>query len=69
MTTHLATWSGILQADGYGGYNELYREGRTPAPVLEAGCFAHARRTFFELADVLTSLIHGDAVGRLSARA
>ena len=26
--------------------------GRKPGPVLEAGCFAHARRKFFELADV-----------------
>lgn len=43
---------GILQADAYGGYGELYREGRDPAPVLEAACFAHARRKFFELADV-----------------
>ena len=49
---HLATWSGILQADAYGGYGELYRDGRQPGPVLEAGCFAHARRKFFELADV-----------------
>ena len=52
---HLAAWSGILQADAYGGYNDLYREGRDPGPVLEAGCFAHARRKFFELADVLSS--------------
>jgi len=36
----------------YGGYGELYREGRAPGPVSEAGCFAHARRKFFELADV-----------------
>ena len=49
---HLATWTGILQADAYGGYGELYRGGREPGPVLEAGCFAHARRKFFELADV-----------------
>lgn len=49
---HLASWSGILQADAYGGYSELYAEGRQPRPVLEAGCFAHARRKFFELADV-----------------
>ena len=49
---HLATWSGILQADAYGGYNELYAAGRQPQSVLEAGCFAHARRKFFELADV-----------------
>ena len=49
---HLASWAGILQADANGGYGELYREGREPGPVLEAGCFAHARRKFFELADV-----------------
>jgi len=47
--THLASWSGILQADAYGGYNELYAAGRQLAPVMEAGCFAHARRRFFEL--------------------
>lgn len=50
--SHLISWSGILQADAYGGYNDLYAAGRQPAPVLEAGCFAHARRKFFELADV-----------------
>ena len=49
---HLASWSGILQADAYGGYGELYREDRVPRPIIEAGCFAHARRKFFELADV-----------------
>ena len=49
---HLAHWSGIFQADAYGGYGELYRDGRNAGPVLEAGCFAHARRKFFELADV-----------------
>ena len=50
--THLASWSGILQADAYGGYGELYAVDRWPQPVLEAACFAHARRKFFELADV-----------------
>lgn len=49
---HLVSWAGILQADAYGGYGELYQGGREPGPVLEAGCFAHARRKFFELADV-----------------
>ena len=49
---HLVSWAGILQADAYGGYGELYRDGRQPGPVFEAGCFAHARRKFFELADV-----------------
>ena len=49
---HLASWSGILQADAYGGYGELYAPDRKPPPIVEAGCFAHARRKFFELADV-----------------
>ncbi|WP_033923958.1 IS66 family transposase [Sphingomonas sp. 35-24ZXX] len=49
---HLAQWSGILQADAYAGYNELYAPNRDSGPILEAGCFAHARRKFFELADV-----------------
>ncbi len=34
------------------GYGELYRDCRNAGPVLEPGCFAHARRKFFELADV-----------------
>jgi transposase len=45
---HLATYRGILQADAYGGYGRLYEGGY----IQEAGCWAHARRKFFELADV-----------------
>lgn len=37
---HLAGYSGILQADAYGGYNALYEDGR----IAEAACMAHARR-------------------------
>jgi len=60
---HLASWSGVLQADAYGGYGELYAPGRQPAPVLEAGCWAHARRKFFELADV-EAAAHSKARGQ-----
>ena len=49
---HLAEYSGILQADAYGGYGKLYEPSRTPGPILEAACWAHARRKFFVLADV-----------------
>ena len=51
-TRHLAGWSGILQADAYGGYNGVYDAARKPAPVLSALCWSHARRKFFELADI-----------------
>jgi transposase len=49
---HLAGWEGVLQADAYGGYNDLYRGDRDPAPVSSALCWSHARRKFFELADI-----------------
>ena len=49
---HLAGWQGILQADAYGGYNDLYRADRDPGPVESALCWSHARRKFFELADI-----------------
>ena len=52
---HLEGWSGILQADAYGGYNKLYAGTREPAPILEAGCWAHSRRKFFVLADIAAS--------------
>jgi transposase len=52
---HLARWRGILQADAYGGYKRLYAAGRTPGPILEAACWAHARRPFFALADIEAS--------------
>jgi transposase len=47
---HLATWSGVLQADAYSGYNHLY--GRTALPISSGLCWAHGRRGFYELADL-----------------
>jgi transposase len=49
---HLQNFSGILQADAYSGYNELYEPSRAPGPITSALCWAHARRQFFELADI-----------------
>ena len=51
-TEHLKGWPGILQADAYAGYNQLYDPKRLPGPVTSALCWSHARRKFFELADV-----------------
>jgi transposase len=52
---HLAAWAGILQADAYGGYRKLYDGERGSGPILEAACWAHARRKFFVLADIEAS--------------
>jgi transposase len=54
---HLASWSGVLQADAYGGFGDLYAASRQPGPVVEASCWAHGRRKVFELADVETAAI------------
>ena len=35
---HLAGWTGVLQADAYGGYGKLYLGDRKPAPIIEAAC-------------------------------
>jgi transposase len=53
---HLADYGGILQADAYAGYNALFRVDRLPSPLTRALCWAHARRKFFELADVAAQL-------------
>jgi transposase len=56
---HLSRWSGILQADAYSGYNRLYRPERKPGRIVEALCWSHARRKFFELADIAANARRG----------
>src|SRR6185503_16028470 len=49
---HLANYSGILQADAFGGYTKLYEPQRSPGPIRESACWVHARRPFFAMADI-----------------
>ncbi|HJV92520.1 MAG TPA: IS66 family transposase [Azonexus sp.] len=49
---HLTGYAGILQADAFAGFNQLYAAERSPGPITEAACWAHARRKFFVLADL-----------------
>ncbi|CTQ47394.1 IS66 family transposase [Roseibium aggregatum] len=49
---HLKSFTGILQADAYSGYNPLFKVDRDPGPLTQALCWSHARRKFFVLADV-----------------
>src|SRR6056297_2702241 len=65
-TQHLAGWQGILQADAYAGYNQLYEAARKPGPVASALCWSHARRKFFELADVQTNIRKGKSAKEIS---
>ena len=63
---HLAGWTGVLQADAYAGYNRLYDASRRPEPVAEALCWAHARRKFFELADLAANKRRGKGAPPIS---
>ena len=49
---HLAQWTGVLQADAYGGYDALYDADRSSGPIRQALCWSHGRRKLFELADI-----------------
>ena len=43
--THLANFSGILQADAFPGYDKIFANGN----IREAACMAHARRKIHDL--------------------
>ena len=60
---HLAGFRGVLHADGYGGFNGLYDASR----VLEAACWAHVRRKFFDLHTTGKSPLATEALRRIQA--
>jgi transposase len=66
---HLNSFTGILQADAYSGYNELYDPARPQGPITAALCWAHARRQFFELADIATNARRGKNASAISPTA
>ena len=54
--SHLKDFTGVLHADAYSGYDQLYKskdEGRgkdkIEARITEAACWAHVRRKFYEV--------------------
>jgi transposase len=63
----LAGFTGIMQADAFSGFGRLYKPTRRPGPITEAGCWAHARRGFFELAELQKGPIAIEAVRRIDA--
>jgi transposase len=64
---HLAGYAGLMQADAYAGFNKLYEASRQPGPIIEASCWAHARRQFFDLARISKSPIAIEAIERIDA--
>ena len=53
-------YKGYLQADAYAGYNRLYEDGG----IREVGCWAHARRKYFD-ARVTAPLLAHQAIERI----
>jgi transposase len=65
LNKHLQSFSGVLQADAYAGFNSLYE--RPNNHVLEAACWAHARRKLFDIYEATDSPIAQEALERIAA--
>jgi hypothetical protein len=56
---------GILQADGYAGFDRLYNDQDPHHPIKEAACWAHVRRKFYDIRVATDSPLAGDALTRI----
>lgn len=63
--SHLQNFSGVLQADGYAGFEPLYEPERKPGKILEAACWAHVRRKFYDIHVANKSPIAAEALTRI----
>lgn len=63
--THLKDFRGILQADGYAGFDRLYNEADAQHPIQEAACWAHVRRKFYDIHVASDSPVALEALNRI----
>jgi transposase len=56
-----------MRADAYPRFNKLYKASRPGGPTVDASCWAHARREFFDLARLQKIPIAIEAVERIDA--
>jgi transposase len=61
--SHLARFKGVIQVDGYAGFEKLTVGG----DILLAACWAHTRRKFYELHQATGSPIAEEALRRIGA--
>ena len=59
---HLSAFRGVLQADGYAGFDRLYGES-----IQEAACWAHVRRKFYDLNVAQASPLAEAALDQIAA--
>jgi len=60
---HLEKFRGILQADAYAGFNQLYEDDC----IQQAPCWAHVRRHFYDLEQAHSSPVAREALERIGA--
>ena len=60
---HLKSFKGVLHADGYAGFNAIFEKG----DAMEAACWAHVRRKFYDVHAANGSPIAKEALDRIGA--
>ena len=60
---HLSEYTGWMHADGYAGFEDLYRSG----VIREVACLAHVRRKFVDIHKAQGSAIANEAITRIAA--
>jgi len=58
---HLKDFRGVIHADGYAGFKEMFAGNR----IAEAGCWVHVRRKFFDVHSAIGSPIAKEALDRI----
>lgn len=64
--THLKDFNGVLQADGYAGFDRLFNDADPQHPIQEAACWAHVRRKFYDIHAATNSPVAREALQRIS---
>jgi len=59
---HLSSYTGWMHADGYAGFEDLYRSGN----IREVACLAHVRRKFVDVHKAQGSAIADEAIRRIA---
>jgi transposase len=62
---HLKSFRGILQADGYAGFERLFDDADPNHAIREAACWAHARRKFYDIHVATQSPLAEEALQRI----
>ena len=62
---HPQDFRGILQADGYAGFNRLYNDPDRNHPIREAASWANVRRKFYDIHVARQSPVAAEALARI----